>query len=111
MSTRLPKLRPSPRVSWQRRNRRSGMAHKTRAVIVLGRISRANGSFLLVSALIAIVFCGCTPNRAYRDQGPNPSQDQFVRGHQENQYEPYTTAADQNHHFDFSYIDVDEKGD
>jgi hypothetical protein len=66
-------------------------------------------------AVFGAALASCTANRAYRDRhaivGGTQSSKPFVRGYQLDQYEPYTTAAPGNHHFDFSYIEFDEKGD
>jgi len=74
-------------------------------------MSQAKSCLVLVFGLMGLLLSACTANRAYRDQGPDPSQQPFVRDSQFNQFEPYDTAAGKNHHFDFSYIEFDEKGD
>jgi hypothetical protein len=63
---------------------------------------------------LAATIASCTPNQAYRDRDSRPwttaPQTNFVRGEQLNQYEPFSSKT-ADHHFDFSYIEFDEKGD
>lgn len=74
------------------------------------------GEYLFWVLSAAVFFLvGCTANRAYRDRDSrpwrhNPQQD-FVAGEQLPQYEPFEAAESARHHFDFSYIEFDEKGD
>jgi hypothetical protein len=78
--------------------------------------SRTLRAFVVICCMAAILG-GCAvlsvPNRAYRDHDPRPHktpQKDFVQGPQLDQYEPFS-SADQNHRFDLSYIEFDEKGD
>src|SRR5712691_5588008 len=70
---------------------------------------------MLALCSVGAVFTGCVANRAYRDRDSRPwshepPPDNFVSGEQLAQYEPFDGAA-QDHRFDLSYIEFDEKGD
>src|SRR5712692_2873899 len=72
-------------------------------------------NILLALCSVSAVFTGCVANRAYRDRDSRPwshepSPDNFLSGEQLAQYEPFDGAA-QDHRFDLSYIEFDEKGD
>src|SRR5437667_5608638 len=75
--------------------------HKKRAATGTKQMSQAKSCLFLVYGLTGVLLSACTPNRAYRDQGPDPSQRPFVRDDQLDQFEPYISVADKNHHFDF----------
>jgi hypothetical protein len=72
-------------------------------------------NLLLALCSVGAVLTGCVANRAYRDLDSRPwshepSPDHFVSGEQLAQYEPFNDAG-QDHRFDLSYIEFDEKGD
>src|SRR5947209_6782220 len=102
---------PRPYVPSQLMIPKSGALHKIATSIARKRISQTSGRLFLIYASLGALLSACTANRAYRDQGPDPSQRPFVRDQQLDQFERYTAAGDKNHHFDFSYIEFDEKGD
>ena len=69
---------------------------------------------LLITCCWVTAITGCTSNRAYRGLDSRPwrkeAQTSFVEGEQLGQYEPFGQKS-ADHHFDFAFIEFDEKGD